>query len=129
MQLTLSFLNYIGYNRFTLTKAENAMSLSKYATPNERAIVQVLLNTILDDGCTVSVYDGEEMTVFRSTDIHVIKDALATTGEDYLHVWKNGKIGWVRLIWSNDTDLISDSSMGEIERLLKPAMDFAETLM
>lgn len=105
------------------------MSLSKYATPNERAIVQVLLNTILDDGCTVSVYDGEEMTVFRSTDIHVIKDALATTGEDYLHVWKNGKIGWVRLIWSNDTDLISDSSMGEIERLLKPAMDFAETLM
>lgn len=107
------------------------MSLEKYATDVERQISAQIVDDALKAGYTVSVSDGEEFTVVRSTDREVILGAMATTDQDVL-VFRDdagAKIGWVQLIWGNDHELISNSSVGgEIEALLAGAEALASAL-
>lgn len=82
-----------------------------HATDNEKRIVGKLVTDLLAAGAQLSVNDGEETTVVRSTDADKIFEALSSTGEDYLMVdfpATGPRQRWVRLIWGNDVDVISD---------------------
>lgn len=107
--------------------------LNKYATTGEARVARKLVKAALADGYAISVNDGEEWTVKRSTNANTILDALATTGEDVLRLtaadpsktvgWHNAGSFW--LIYGNDPsgeELISDHSDNEIcERLYRAA--------
>lgn len=81
----------------------------------EEVIIKRAIAELLAAGYSLSVDDGEETTVVRSTDPAVIFAALCTTDEDFLHT-HSGKtqnpnsdaFGWVRLIYGNAEAVISD---------------------
>lgn len=84
-----------------------------HATTNEKLIVGKLVTDLLAAGCVLTVNDGEEDVLIDSKDAEAVYSALGSTDEDWLFV-KYGALkgpGWVRLIWGNDVDVISDYSM------------------
>jgi hypothetical protein len=96
-------------------------SLSQYATAGEARVVRKLVKAAIAAGYSVSVNDGGEWTVKRSTSTKTIFDALATTGEDTIRIsaadpskttgWHGAGSFW--LIYGNDPsgeELISDHS-------------------
>ncbi len=89
------------------------MALTDSDSVIERVIAKRLVTDLIRAGYTLSVNDGEETTLARSTDRRAVFAALATTGEDYLyaHTDPDSVFGWVRLIWGNGPDLISDYSV------------------
>ncbi len=78
----------------------------------ENRIAYLLVNQVLNNCCTVSVNDGEEVTLRKSANVQKILDALGTTDSDFLII--NGedgeRVGYFWLIWGNGQDLISDYS-------------------
>jgi hypothetical protein len=96
----------------------------------EQKIARFTVRALLRAGFSISVYDTEEITVTRSRDATTICDAMSTTDEDYLFVYRDGerdRFGWVRFIYGNDGwDVISDYTTN-----LDPQMDavneYAET--
>lgn len=109
----------------------------------EAKICRRIVRDALAAGYSVSVNDGDETTLVRSTSRSTICEAMWTTDEDWLffHRADQTKIaswddtgtkdcaGWVRLIYGNDCDLISDySSNSATEALIEPCMNYAETL-
>ena len=110
-------------------------SLSQYATTGEARAARKLVRAALAEGWSVSVNDGAETTVRRSSREREIIDALCTTGEDVItiHLPVSGKSGgtfW--LIYGNDPsgeELISDHSDNEnCERLYKAAYRVKTTI-
>lgn len=92
----------------------------------ERIIAGRLVSIMLDEGFWVSVYDGEETTVSRSTDPAVIFPAMASTESDVLNFGRVGnadRAGWFLLIWGNGRDLISDYSDNEASNALFKLID------
>jgi hypothetical protein len=82
--------------------------------PIEEKIIERLVTRALSLNYTISVNDGEEWTVKRSTDQHTIMHALATTGEDILRFDMHGKsAGVVQLIYHGDETVICDHSDNE----------------
>jgi len=100
-----------------------------HGTTNEKLIVGKLVQDILAAGNTITVNDGEDETLVCSTDAKAIFEALASTDEDYVIVNsnQNGRYGWVRLIWGNDHDIISDYTTN-LETLLAGANALADEL-
>jgi hypothetical protein len=105
------------------------MAAMEFATAGERKFARKLINAMLESGYTVSVNDGEEWTVKKSTSTTEIINALCTTGEDYVRArYKDGTVvGTFTLIWGNDEDgseLIADHSdneaCNELYRLVYP---------
>lgn len=93
----------------------------EHATDNEKRIVGKLVEDLLAAGFQLSVND---VPLKRSTDAGAIYAALSSAGEDYLLVHELGKTDrWVRLIWGNDVDVISDYHTS-----LEPHMAGANTL-
>ena len=78
----------------------------------ETQIIKATIGALLAAGFQLSVFDGEETTVSRSTDMAAVLDALRTTDEDYLFVYQidgEGHYGWVRFTYGNDDiEVISD---------------------
>lgn len=94
----------------------------------ERLIVKQVVADLLKAGYTISVQDGEEITLKQSTDRKAIMAALATTGEDRLFVYKpNCKASFVYLIWGNGCDLIADYGVS-LESVLTKANALADKL-
>ena len=94
----------------------------------ERRICKRLVDVLLDEGYGVGVNDGEETTVKNSLDAKEIMSAIQTTDEDYILVYKAGKrIGWVRMIWSNGTEVLTDYTTN-LEDVLKPVNDYINLL-
>jgi len=84
-----------------------------HATDNEKRIVGKLVEDLLAAGFKISVNDGEEICLRRSFDPSEIFSALSSTSQDYLIVHGNRIADrWVRLIWGNDVDVISDYHVG-----------------
>lgn len=88
--------------------------LDKYASAAEAATARKLVDVILARGYAISVSDGAEWTVKRSTDKDVIIEALATTGEDCI-VMRNAdgeKLGSFWLVYQDGEgdELIADCS-------------------
>jgi hypothetical protein len=105
-----------------MTKSEQ-LSLDTYASPGEARAARRLVNNILAAGCAVSVNDGEEWTVTRSTDRDTILAALCTTEMDILGIYRDGaSVGRISLIYGNDHDgseLVADHTASpEIEAML-----------
>lgn len=102
---------------------------------HERAIAERLVADCIAQGYELSVCDGEEWTVKRSTDAKQVMDALFSTGEDFLRLFKGvEKIGQFTLISGNDGwDLIADWSYTEetaelMRRAQKGAEDMASAI-
>jgi hypothetical protein len=77
----------------------------------EQRIVKLTVDTLLKDGYSLAVFDGEETTAI-TTDKKTLIDALMETDEDYLFVYEAGvkaRFGWVRFVYGNDGyDVIND---------------------
>jgi hypothetical protein len=76
----------------------------------EMRIASAIIDSALAQGYALGVFDGEEHTVTNSTDRGKIREALMTTDEDYLCIYREGKkIGSVYLVYGNDGwDVICD---------------------
>lgn len=79
----------------------------------EWEIANRLVDDLLAAGFLVSVNDGEETVLENSINKESILDSMASTNEDFLHVTKSIAAdhilyGWVRLVYGNGIDLISD---------------------
>ena len=94
----------------------------------EKRICRRAVKCLLDAGYDVGVNDGGETVLERSTNTRKIYAAMYSTDEDYLLAVDraSGKqIGWVRLIYGNCEDVISDYTTN-LEAALKSANDYAE---
>ena len=94
--------------------------LPKYAAPCERPVIQKLVDLSLWDSGTVSIWDGEELSVDRSTDKLEILNNLAQTEMDQLEAYDKdgGMRGWFLLIYNNGSEhepmvVISDYSVND----------------
>lgn len=89
----------------------------------EKEIVLTILDDALKCGYTLSVYDGEETVVRKSSDKNAIFSAMYSTGNDILVIYQDNKrIGWIFLVYGNREYVISDySDYPVIEDLLKNA--------
>jgi hypothetical protein len=88
-------------------------TLPRHAHPVERDIAHGLVNRVLSDGYTISVHDGEECPIKRSSNAVAILSAMASTGSDSLIIRDpNGdRIGSVYLVYGNEPEnLIADCS-------------------
>jgi hypothetical protein len=68
---------------------------------HEQAIIKKIVRDALKAGYSVSINDGEEETLTKSTDSKAIHEALGTTDEDYIIL--NGGVSGERLassFWS-----------------------------
>ena len=80
--------------------------LPVYAAPCERPVIQKLVDYALWDSGTVSLWDGEELSVDRSTDRMEILKNLAQTDMDQLEAYnEDGSMrGWFLLIYNNGSE-------------------------
>lgn len=90
----------------------------------EAKIGRKLINELISRDYRVSINDGEDTVINRSRDASVIIKAMAATDEDYVSFYIGEKqAGWFRLIYGNDTDLISDHSANDATQTIADAMD------
>ena len=92
----------------------------------ERQIISLLVADCLAAGYAVGVNDGEDTTLRDSRDFPEIWAALDTTDEDYLLLSKGEVKGWIRLIYGNGGDVISDYTTNVDETVMKRASELAE---
>ena len=80
------------------------------ASDNEKKIVGRLITDILAAGYSVSIWNGgDDAEIISSSDTDRIFKALAASDQDEIVLYKNRRrAGWIRLIWGNDVDVISD---------------------
>ena len=71
-----------------------------------------LIKYALASGCNISVWDGEEWEVSRSTSYNAIKEAIEAVEEAQINIYKNDdNVGWARIIfnWNQSPDeIVSD---------------------
>lgn len=92
----------------------------------EQIIIDRLLDDLLTGGWMISVNDGEETTLWHSKDKAEILRHMQSTDEDYLHVaHPNRKKGWIRLIYGNGVNLISDYTVN-LDDVLAPISELIE---
>ena len=105
----------------TATTATDLQWYRRATTVGERRIVTRIIAAAFQRGYTISVFDGEEWTLRRSTKRTAIEAALASTGEDSLRLRdKDGAdVGTIYLVWGNDPEgdeLIADYTDNETMR-------------
>jgi len=98
----------------------------------EAQIIDKIITSALRGGYSISVFDGEEFAIRRSTSRKAIEAECFATDETSL-IFHKGEYpdnkGWVWLIHGNSYDVISDySDNPEIEEILKPAIKYSEEL-
>lgn len=91
------------------------------ATQNiETQIAHRIISKALKAGYTVSVNDGEEWALKRSSDRSAICAAIQSTDHDYLR-FRNAageNLGWVMLVWGNGDCVVSDHIDNDAMRAL-----------
>lgn len=88
----------------------------------EKRVVKLTIDTLLEEGYVLSVYDGEETTVSKSRDAAALLDAMMTTDEDYIFVYRpedmTKRYGWVFFVYGNGGwDSINDHTTNLEEEL------------
>lgn len=106
------------------------MKVMEYATPGERRVATALVDYAKRRGWTISVYDGGEWVVEKSTNYPAVLKALASSDQDILRFGAEwGRIGYATLVWGNAEDgseLIGDHSDNLLmEQAWNYAMDHA----
>lgn len=73
-------------------------------------IARKVIRKALAKGYNISVMDGDDYPVKRSTSFKVINEALASTDSDSLIIRdaSANRIGFILLIWGNGEDVVSD---------------------
>ena len=99
----------------------------------EAAIARKCVRIILQSGYKISVYDGEEWALKRSSSFSEITSAMFSTEADLLVIRDNAdkKIGSVYLVHGNGSDIVSDYSSDNLEYmelLLEPVSIYADKL-
>lgn len=101
----------------------------------ERAIATKLVDGALANGWSITVNDGEDDVVIKSRDRALILHEMWSTDEDWLRFYDLsnpvGKqdMGWVRLIWGNVSDVISDYHTAlEDTAMIKDAMALSDDI-
>lgn len=81
-------------------------SYGKYTNSDDKRCVHNLLKLILAENCMVSIHDGEECTVKRSTSLNDIKQGMAGTGEDIILIrnTQGELMGKFYLIYNNGSE-------------------------
>lgn len=103
-----------------------------YMWKSEVIIIDALISEILQRGLLISVYDGEEWVVKRSSDRAEIQRNIATTDETLLKACKpcGTIVGTITLIHGNWSEVISDHSnnrtMDSIIAAIEPIMNNVE---
>ena len=97
------------------------MAFPKHMHATECRIVGRIIRTALDQGMVISVYDGEEWALGRSTDYEKITHEVNATDLTQLR-FRSGsddkQLGDIILIHGNEEDVIHDHSDTEtMERL------------
>ena len=96
----------------------------------EDQIIKATISQLLAVGFELSMFDGEETTVFRSTNPDLIFLAMKTTDEDYLFVYKVGDtgphMGWVRFIYGNDDIYVINDYTTNLESIMVKIMTMIE---
>ena len=98
---------------------------------NEKMIVRKVVKNAIALGYTVSLYDGEEWTVRKSSNVAAVMDAVQSTDSDTLSFRKDGeKVGSVWLVYGNSaSEVIADySDVEEVQTILAPALARADKL-
>lgn len=97
----------------------------------EKQIAARCIAELLEAGFDITVNDGEEDTVIRSTNPSEIAEAMMSSDEDYLIVHSaqtDLRSGWVRFIYGNDgPDVINDYTVN-LEPFLKSTIALGEAL-
>lgn len=104
-----------------------------YMNRESMPIVDSIVSTALARGMAISVHDGEEWSLKKCTDAHLIWHALAQTESgDSLRfrlIATGEVIGTVYLIYENGVDVIADHSESDMmTRILAPAFNLANGL-
>ena len=83
-----------------------------YCSATEARIARKVVKAILDYGFTVSVNDGEETTLVKSSKAKEIHEAMNSTDHDilYVHGTDGVKIGFILFVWGNEEEVVSDYS-------------------
>lgn len=78
----------------------------------EKRIARQVVTRLLDNGYSISVWEGEDFAILKSNSIERIMKALASTDSDVLRAYDadDNPMGSVLLVWGNGEDLISDGS-------------------
>lgn len=101
---------------------EIAISLDRYAGKEEAVVARRLVRKALEAGYSLSVHDGTETTVRKSTDRMTVLKAMATTGQDYLIVYsaEGIRLGSLMLVYQSGPgdELIADYTDNEEMDLL-----------
>ena len=124
------------YGNFT-TYAQNAEEKGSTALAKrirtEGRICAALIDAVLAKGATISINNGEEYSVKRSTDKTAIMAGMFETDSDTLLARdaEGERLGWWDLVYGNDGyDVISDYSANDfceaIWEELKPTIEKAE---
>lgn len=93
----------------------------------ERQIIVALVEDLLAAGYQVGVNDGEEKVLEPCSDAVRIYAVMSTTDEDYLLTKKAGeKNGWIRLIYGNHCDVISDYTTNIPDAIFERANSLSE---
>ena len=109
-------------------------SLTEFATKGEARVARKLVKAALAEGLSVSVWEGEDWAIKRSTNARAIFDNMATTGSDTLRLRdaQGEYVGFFSLVYGNDPDgedLLSNYSDNELcERLAKLAYRVKTTI-
>jgi hypothetical protein len=99
----------------------------------EQKIARYTVKALLAQGYTLSVFDGEEITVKRSASAVEVCNAMSTTDEDYLYVHRaneqaHQRFGWVRFVYGNDGwDVICDYTTNLDPFMEEDVMKYAES--
>lgn len=103
-----------------------------HGSTNEKLIAGKLIADILARDMLVSVWEGEDYAIRRSSDAKTIFENMASTDTDQIFVYCKGgsiHVGWILLVWGNDCNLISDWTVnGTIDSLVEGANLLADEL-
>jgi hypothetical protein len=99
------------------------------ASDIEKKIAGKLITDVLAAGYSVSVWNGgDDAEIKLSSDAETIFKAMAASDQDELVIFKNNRrCGWIRLVYGNDVDIISDYTTN-LETVLAGANALANEL-
>lgn len=86
-----------------------ANQLPKYANEAERPVCAALVQMLLDEGCAISIFDGEEWVLRRSFSKIRLLNEMAAAESDYLLVEsvkgvKFERAGFFSLVYNNGSE-------------------------
>lgn len=108
-------------------KELNAQEKVQKRIKEEKQIMRHCIKELLSHGFKLSVFDGEETVISKSSDRKKIFESMYSTDEDVLKVWKDGiKIGMVYFVYGNESHEVINDYSTKLEEYLTSTTAYAE---